>query len=105
MKWRWLDFNINQSARVKLTERGCQVYREFYELYGIQDAWPETDDDGWYEAQLHDVMSIFGSEVLLGAPLVFETNIQLQVRDREAEQKAKEQTERQASEMDEALFG
>lgn len=80
-----MDFNINEKVRAKLTDYGRQAlarqHVEFWKGVGVPAPYPHTppkeDADGWSEWQLHSLMSDLGHLCVMGAPLPFETTIQL----------------------------
>ena len=76
-----IKFNINDRARVKLTEFGRQVWLLDWLQYrtGKDAVIPEVpvDSEGYFESQLHDIMHVFGSTIYMGGPLPFETTIEL----------------------------
>lgn len=77
-------FNINDFVKVKLTERGKEIYKHRYdEMFEVFPHLKETlgnppelkiDKDGYSEFQLHDFMHCFGPYIFNGAPLVIENN-------------------------------
>jgi hypothetical protein len=80
---RFVDFNVNETVRVKLTERGLQTLRERHDEIARQyPAFgsfkpPKTDADGWSEFQLWSLMRSLGPHILMGGPTLFETTIQI----------------------------
>jgi hypothetical protein len=76
----FVPFNLNDLMRVKLTEAGVKQWHQFRESYGVSHSQSEFDShitpDGWYESQAHDIISIWGSMIGMGAgPLPFETTV------------------------------
>jgi len=75
-----IKFNMNDSVKVKLTEFGVSVLKNKHEE--LVKTFPRAlssykfnlkiDENGYYEAQLHDLFNQFGEHVY-GLP--FETNI------------------------------
>jgi hypothetical protein len=66
-----IEFNINHSVQVRLTERGRAILRA-----GNIDA-PEEDADGWSRWQMWCLMEALGEHVHIGANPPFETTIRL----------------------------
>lgn len=56
----WLKFNINENVKVKLTPFGILLYKHKF------DCEPNLDENGYYKAQLWNIMSIFGEYMMLG---------------------------------------
>lgn len=80
-----MKFNINHSVKVKLTDHGRKHLKKLHgELYKhrafekIPDYKPpEEDEQGWSSWQLWDLMNRFGDVLSNGAPLPFETEIEV----------------------------
>ena len=76
-----LYYNINSNVWVKLTDHGKEIYKKFWEeaLKGsaIEQSTPvlKTDDRGWTEFQMWDLMCIFGCHLYNGCKTPFETNV------------------------------
>lgn len=70
----WHDFNVNDSVRVKLTDKG--------KAWAMKDGGPsnpyrkQIEADGWSEWQLWELMQVFGSKMGNGFNLMFETAMQ-----------------------------
>lgn len=59
---KWEKFNINQSVRLKVTEEGEKIYKNF-----LGDPKAEIRDaEGWTKLPLWDAMRIFGPSMKLG---------------------------------------
>lgn len=84
----WVDFNVNDAVRVKLTPRGHQILadriRELEALIPSPALIPPVplseDDDGWSEWQLWLLMKTFGPHARVGCEPAFEAQIQLKPR-------------------------
>jgi hypothetical protein len=80
-------YNINSNVWVKLTPWGHELYKKFWSeaLNGssIENAYPilHTDEKGWTEFQMWDLMCIFGSYLYNGCKNPFETNIKFRKED------------------------
>ena len=78
----YVETNLNLYIKVKLTEYGKLVHREYWEptCNDIKLAYkePEVDSDGYSSFQMHDFMSVFGKHMIMAAPLVCETNVLIQ---------------------------
>lgn len=68
-----LEFNANQAVKVKLTEHGNRVMRDWYgsRVYNM----PEEDEYGYTRFQMWYLMRIFGEHMTLGAEHVFDMNM------------------------------
>ena len=75
---RYISTNLNYNIKVKLTNQGKQTYH----LYHYDDKDPPTlsvDDEGYSTFQIHEFMSIFGTQFHMGNNnLPCETDIQIQ---------------------------
>lgn len=86
---RTIKFNMNDIVRVKLTDHGRRLHREYHDnlFANYLSARPikykpiKEDNNGWSEWQLWNLMSIFGKHIYMGCKSVFETNIELVVDD------------------------
>lgn len=81
-----MKFNINETVRVRLTDKGKQILRrDFDALHAkyptIFDEFnlPSEDSDGFSQWALWHLMETFGAHVYLGADLPFETDIEIPV--------------------------
>lgn len=77
---QWIDFNMNNDVKVKLTDYGKQILADkFSNIPGIDVNkilnYIKVDSNGYYEFQLWDLMSTFGEYLYNGCKLPFETNI------------------------------
>ena len=79
-----MKFNINETVKVRLTDRGHEILKELHDdLYSRlpksttmrREYIAEEDADGYTKFQMHDLMSTFGYHVSLGSSLPFETDI------------------------------
>ncbi len=74
-------FNINSNVKVKLTDKGRQLFHsnKLYEKF----PFPRTliEDDGYSTWQLWDLMSEFGEHIWLGADNCFSTIILIDDKD------------------------
>ena len=83
MKDRFRDVNINEHIKVKLTDKGKEIYRNQY--YDIDDEHVPTldiDEEGYCEFQLWHFMRIFGEYFCTGGGLPCETNVKIQIREK-----------------------
>ena len=78
----YVETNLNYYIKVKLTEHGKEVHREYWEDIcrdcGHEYHYPEVDSDGYSCFQMHEFMHTFGSEMTMAAELVCETNVLIQ---------------------------
>lgn len=77
-----IKFNINDMAKVKLTDYGRDIYyhqfdklNEFSRRIAIKPHMPKEDKDGYYKTQFWCLMNIFGKYVGMGNKKPFETEI------------------------------
>jgi hypothetical protein len=66
-------FNINENVKIKLTDSGIKMYKEYYK--GIKNTAPRLDKDGYYRDQLWHIIKMFGSNIGMCCELPFETEI------------------------------
>lgn len=74
---RFKDANLNDYIKVKLTDKGKQIYKDYY------DNDPPTldvDDEEYVKFQMWDFMKIFGEHMHMGGPMICETNVKIQTR-------------------------
>ena len=82
-------FNINRIVKVRLTEYGKEVHKKYWEDFwtsiGKLDEHPytppEIDADGYCEFIMWDLMNKFGSGMILGCEVPFETTILIDEKD------------------------
>ena len=63
------QFNINYYFKVKLTEKGKQIYKGYY------NKEPKTDSDGYYREHAWVIMQVFGPHIEMGIDNCFDPNI------------------------------
>ncbi len=68
-----MKFNINNSVRVKLTEKGLKALRESHSPHSP----PEEDADGWSTWQLWVLMEEIGPHIHGGFGCPIETEIEI----------------------------
>lgn len=79
----WSEISLNDTVRVKLTDRGRQIHRnEHKELFSKLPVYrpykpPKEDRDGYSQWQLWSLMSTFGSHCNLGSEPPFDINMQV----------------------------
>ena len=71
-------FNLNDIVKVKLNDRGLDIYLHRYDELLLKYDWlppvrVEMDKDGYVEFQLWDFMNLFGKYMYLTAPPVLES--------------------------------
>lgn len=79
-------FNINEYAKVKLTEVGLAAWRAHAEkrraqLPGAEDIFPlepKTDADGYWRAQAWEIIQFIGPHIAMGFLPPVETTILLE---------------------------
>jgi len=79
-----MKFNINEKVRVKLTEHGKALHREYHAKFlahlgqkAPDYTPPKEDAEGWSEWQLWVLMQEFGPHMGLGFRTVIETEIEV----------------------------
>jgi len=82
-----MEFNINETVRVKLTPRGRKVHRQDHINFWSQFPGkkceyrpPVEDEEGWSRWQLWCLMKEFGPHVDMGMDLCFETVIDIPIK-------------------------
>lgn len=78
--------NVNDFVKVKLKPEGLQILRDHHERVFKHrlDKFPFTsriDEDGYYKMQIWEFMQHFGSEISLGRPAPFETDVMIQIEE------------------------
>lgn len=63
--------NLNECVKVKLTEDGLRLYREYWLKLGLMGNEPRIGADGYYETELWGLMEVFGPELYNGQMKVF----------------------------------
>ena len=81
----YFPFNINDTVRVRLTDRGRYLCRAHHDGLFNGDLKYEyrpkaEDKDGWSEWQLWELMSVLGHEVQMGFQQPIETVIEFSHR-------------------------
>lgn len=80
---RFRDVNLNEYIKVKLTDEGKEIYRNYYHY--IDDEHVPTldvDEEGFCKFQLWEFMHIFGEHFRMCGSLPCETNVKIQVREK-----------------------
>jgi hypothetical protein len=77
-----VPFNINHHVWVRLTDDGRAMLRRQHDasMGRLSDMYPyepPKEVDGWSQWQLHDLMSTFGPYIGMARPMMFYTNIQI----------------------------
>tara|TARA_R110000822_G_scaffold301108_1_gene424770 strand:- start:1651 stop:1896 length:246 start_codon:yes stop_codon:yes gene_type:complete len=73
-----LKININDYARVKLTDHGRAIHLKNLERYiDMEYMPPKEDSEGYSRWQLWQLMKDFGSHMGNGNPIPFETAIEI----------------------------
>lgn len=89
---KWQPFNVNDEVRVKLTSRGLEIHRRNFDEFKqefpnfpYEYTPPKEDAEGWSVWQMHALMSEFGKHMTLAGPVPFHAEIELSVRDDDAD--------------------
>ena len=75
-----IDFNLNDTVWVQLTEFGLAEHKRGHEVaFGEVGSYkpPPTDEDGWSKWQLWELIGMFGGVMRIGFNSPFETTIRL----------------------------
>ena len=83
MKDRFRDVNLNEYIKVKLTDKGKEIYKNHY--HDIDDEYVPTldvDEEGFCKFQLWEFMQIFGEHFRMGGGSPCETNVKIQIREK-----------------------
>lgn len=70
-------FNINNRVKVKLTDLGVKIYKDYYKTYNIHTKGPYMDDEGYTSFQMWDLMEVYGPHISIDSEMVFEPNVLL----------------------------
>lgn len=84
----YVKININDYIKVKLTNRGKDIYYRQYDEINkkagkilIEPEYPKADSDGYSHFQIWELMKLYGSHLsLLSTELPFETNLQIEIK-------------------------
>ena len=77
----YVDFNVNDSVKVRLTQTGRKILAKHWG--GKIPIWRKSyvDESGLDSFQFHELAHIFGKHLYNGnADLPFETNIKIEVK-------------------------
>ncbi len=83
---QYKETNLNYYIKVKLTEKGKEIYRNRFDEddikeLGIEYCEPTVDEEGYTEFQMWDFARIFGNHMNMIGPMVCETNVMVKVDD------------------------
>lgn len=82
-----VKFNINNNVKVKLTQMGRDIFynhieeiNKCYSKVVVEPYYPEVDENGYSEFQLHELMRLYGKHLSMGGTverntLPFDTEI------------------------------
>ena len=76
---RYVEHNINNRVKVKLTEDGQNIVKERYSKMRSYDLSAKTDDEGYTSFQTHEFMKIFSNHVSLGCKLPFDACVLIEI--------------------------
>ena len=80
---RFRDVNLNEYIKVKLTDKGKEIYRNYYHYIDDEDVPTlDVDEEGFCKFQLWEFMRIFGEHFRMGGGLPCETNVKIQIREK-----------------------
>ena len=68
------ETNINYDVKVKLTNVGREILKDYYQL-SYESPMLKADEDGYNTFQMWSLMNIFGKQIYMCEPLPFETKI------------------------------
>lgn len=73
-----MKVNINDIVRIRLTDNGKRIWKEYWEPYTSENS-KVLDPEDTVRLSLWEVMNIFGSEMYNGNPdLPFETTLEVE---------------------------
>ena len=65
--------NLNDRIKVKLNERGKDIYFHQYDKFvGISQTMPKVDENGYTEFQIWRFMELYGEHIGMAKPPVLE---------------------------------
>lgn len=69
-----MRLNLNETVKVKLTERGKEIYRQYFSPLpdGFEQPEPRINEDGFTKLQLWMFMEMFGEHMSIWQPNVIE---------------------------------
>lgn len=74
------DVNLNEYIKVKLTDKGKEIYRNYWHDIDDEDVPTlDTDEEGYCKFQLWHFMRIFGEHFSMGGGYPCETNVKIQI--------------------------
>ena len=86
---RYKGFNINHEVKVRVTEKGYQVWLEHSNQFvkysssakstTLEELKSKEDEGGWVEFQMWDMMNIFGRHMVMGFDNVIDPNILIDI--------------------------
>ena len=77
------DVNLNEYIKAKLTDKGKEIYRNYY--HDLDDKFVPTldiDEEGYCKFQLWYFMRIFGEHFCMGCDLPCEPSVKIQIREK-----------------------
>lgn len=81
-------FNMNNTVKVKLTDKGKDIYYHQHDDLNkqsggifIKPKYPEIGEDGYFKEQLWHLMQTFGDHVGMGFDQPFSTDILIDDKD------------------------
>ena len=74
-----ITININSCVKVKLTERGKEIFRKQFDClpesyrnrHSPSEFEPKVDSKGYTEFRLQELMNLYGEYLIPGGPKVF----------------------------------
>ena len=76
---RYVECNINNRVKAKLTEEGQAIVREHYAKTLGYAAGVMADEEGYTSFQVYEFMKIFGNHMLLGRKLPFDACVLIEI--------------------------
>ena len=84
-KENWIDVNLNDYIKVKLTDYGLKIYQESFTRLGLQLPRINCDEEGYVRFQIHTFMHDFGKVLFCGGEMPCLPNVQIQISDKVAD--------------------
>ena len=75
----WKEFNLNDYIKVKLNDKGKDIYYHQYDAWidktDLKREYPKIDENGYTEFQAHEFIKLYEKHMKIGFDLPFEMNI------------------------------
>lgn len=75
----FVNSNLNNYIKVKLTEYGRVIYRNSFVKLGLPEPKIRVDEDGYTRFQMHVFINVFGEYIHIGCDLPCLPDVQIEV--------------------------